>query len=205
MCSICVSVCPNLAILTYGITPFEARLPGLSAAGGRLSRSLGRTYRVDQQFQIAVLTDFCNECGDCTTFCPTAGRPYRDKPRLYLRRAEFERESDNAFMVFRDGGTWAMQARFGGETHGLVLDAELRYASPRLRATLDPVSFELRSAEPGPSCADGESVDLDACANMFVLLRGLRDSLSHVPTAAIDEAAPLRASGPGAGRPGAGA
>jgi len=36
---------------------------------------------------------------------------------------------------------------------------------------------------------------------MFVLLRGLRDSMPHVPTAALDEAAPLRASGPGNAAP----
>ena len=34
-----------------------------------------------------MLTDFCNECGNCVTFCPTSGEPYRDKPRLYLDRA----------------------------------------------------------------------------------------------------------------------
>jgi hypothetical protein len=30
---------------------------------------------------------------------------------------------------------------------------------------------------------------------MFVLLRGLRDSMSHMPTAEIDEAAPLAPAG----------
>ncbi|NIT94709.1 MAG: hypothetical protein GWM91_04295, partial [Actinobacteria bacterium] len=58
-----------------------------------------KRFVVDQPLQIAVLTDFCNECGNCVTFCPTSGEPYRDKPRLYLDRADFLAESDNAFMM----------------------------------------------------------------------------------------------------------
>jgi hypothetical protein len=110
---------------------------------------------------------------------------------LYLTRGEFEREQDNAFTVFRDGSVWAMQARFGGATHDIVWNGDLRYNSPKLRATLDPESFDLKTADIGPACAEGDAVSLDACASMVVLLRGLRDSMSHVPTATIDEAAPL--------------
>ena len=67
-CGLCVSVCPNLALQTYEVDP--------AASGLR------------QRFQIAVIADLCNECGNCTTFCPTSGRPYRDKPRLYVDREE---------------------------------------------------------------------------------------------------------------------
>jgi putative selenate reductase len=63
-CSLCVSVCPNLALQTYEVDPATS---GLS-----------------QRYQVAVIDNLCNECGNCTTFCPTSGRPYRDKPRLYI-------------------------------------------------------------------------------------------------------------------------
>ena len=103
-CSQCVGVCPNLALQTY-----ETETSG---------------SHVGQRYQVAVIADLCNECGNCTTFCPTAGMPYQDKPRLYLDRTEFEAEDDNAFMIFRNGGDWSMDARYGGETHHLDLDAE---------------------------------------------------------------------------------
>jgi len=103
-CSLCVGVCPNLALQTYETNPTD------SAVG--------------QRHQVAVIADLCNECGNCTTFCPTSGRPYRDKPRLYLDRAEFEAEDDNAFMVFRNEDAWSMDARCGGETHHLDLDGK---------------------------------------------------------------------------------
>ena len=98
-CSICVGVCPNLALFTY------------------------RSDDRDQPFQVAVLADLCNECGNCTTFCPTAGAPYRDKPRLYLNRDDFEAQSDNAFIISRNANTWAIEARRNGETQHLELDA----------------------------------------------------------------------------------
>jgi len=109
-CSLCVGVCPNLALQTY-----EADTS---------------TSAVRQRHQVAVIADLCNECGNCTTFCPTAGRPYRDKPRLYLDRKEFEAEDDNAFMVFRTEGVWSMDARYRGETHHVDLDGEQDNVEP---------------------------------------------------------------------------
>jgi len=109
-CSICVGVCPNLALLTYETETGDDS--------------------VRQPYQVAVIADLCNECGNCTTFCPTAGRPYRDKPRLYLDRGEFESQDDNAFMVFRDGERWAMDARAGGATHRIELDEKPGDAEP---------------------------------------------------------------------------
>lgn len=99
-CSICVGVCPNLALFTY------------------------RTDRRKQPYQVAVLADLCNECGNCTTFCPTSGAPYRDKPRLYLNRADFEEQQDNAFMITRKGEQWAMDARRAGQTEHIDLGSE---------------------------------------------------------------------------------
>ena len=109
-CSLCVGVCPNLALQTY-----ETDSPDSI---------------VGQRYQVAVLADLCNECGNCTTFCPTAGKPYRDKPRLYLDRKEFEKEKYNAFMVFRNEGEWSMDARFKGETCQIDLAGEPDRAEP---------------------------------------------------------------------------
>ena len=119
--------------------------------------SADQNTAVEQPFQVAVLADLCNECGNCTTFCPTAGQPYRDKPRLYLNRPEFEAQQDNAFMVFRNEDNWAMDARWQGATHHIELDG-----NPDNNGDISPL------AEPYVS--------------MFVLLRGLAKSMPHLPT-----------------------
>jgi putative selenate reductase len=137
-CSLCVGVCPNLALLTYETEPLDN--PGVAR----------------QPFQVAVLADLCNECGNCTTFCPTAGQPYRDKPRLYLNRSEFEAQQDNAFMVFRNENHWAMDARWQGTTHHIELNSDLDYAGDKQSIT-----------EPH--------------ASMAVLLQGIAKSMPHLP------------------------
>jgi putative selenate reductase len=140
----------------------------------------GSAYRVKQPFQVAVLTDFCNECGNCTTFCPTSGQPYRDKPRLYLDRAEFEEQQDNAFMVSRHGKAWAMDARRDGANHRIELNGKLDYIGPSFRARIDPHTFELEHVE---ATQVDDRYSLEPCAAMFALLNGLRQSLPFLPTA----------------------
>ncbi len=125
-------------------------------------RSLGTTpLVVDQKYQIAVLTDFCNECGNCVTVCPTSGVPYQDKPRLYLNRDEFEAEADNAFMLFEDG---SIEGRFGGDTHRLRVNGAVEYTGP-------------------------DETRLDPAAAMYAVLAGIGGSMSHLPRMPIGAAA----------------
>ena len=181
-CSLCVGVCPNFALQTYQTEPFDLCLPELRLDGDAISVASGRPFRVAQAFQVVVLADFCNECGNCTTFCPTAGLPYRDKPRLYLDRGEFETQQDNAFMVFRDGDQWSMDARWRGETHHIDLSEELDYTGPSFRARLNPDTFDVRQVEHTGGSRNDAALSLEPCAAMFVLLAGLKQSLPHLPT-----------------------
>jgi putative selenate reductase len=203
LCSQCVAVCPNLAFMTYREDPLDVQLSEIAKTpAGAEVRPTGR-FKVDQSFQVAVLADFCNECGNCVTFCPTSGEPYRDKPRIYLARAEFEAQADNAFRFFRDGDAWAVQARWSGSTHELEWDGALTYSAPGLTCELDPDTLAVRDVqidragsdrlaeatlhpEADSSCSvrsTSASVSLEPCAIMYALLRGVRNSLAHVPTA----------------------
>jgi putative selenate reductase len=181
ICSLCVGVCPNLALMTYSTEPFLRFLPSLRVVNGQIEEGENREFRADQRHQIAVLTDFCNECGNCTTFCPTAGEPYRDKPRLYLHRPDFDNQSDNAFLLARDGDTQLIEARWQGETHRLEVDHEIRYHSPSLEARLQPGSFSLIAANPGAAATEGQDLTLEACASMYVVLLGVSTSMPQVP------------------------
>lgn len=143
-------------------------------------------FRVDQSLQIAVLTDFCNECGNCVTACPTSGEPYRDKPRLYLDRPDFEAEKDNAFWVERDGDTTVVEARWDGETHRLAVNGQVEYTSPALRATLEAESLALVSADAGAAAVDGQSLSLEAAAQMYAFWRGISGSMPQIPLAGVE-------------------
>ena len=145
-CSICVGVCPNLALQTIQVEPSDA-LPAR------------------QTYQIVVLADLCNECGNCTTFCPTSGEPYRDKPRLYIDREEFEAQRNNAFMLFSD--PWAMEARWAGVTRRIELsdewddggdlaDAVMRLLLQGLRRSMPylPTAWPATGTNPSPKNED---------------------------------------------------
>jgi len=162
ICSLCVGVCPNMALMTY------------EAAPGRF---------VAQRFQIAVLADFCNECGNCVTACPTSGVPFRDKPRLHLSREGFEAEEANAFMLGADG---AIEARVGGETHRLSVDGVVDYSTPSVAVKLDPETLAVIKTASGQASAGeaalGEAISLEPAAVMFKLREGLLASMPHLPS-----------------------
>ncbi|MDH3397386.1 MAG: FAD-dependent oxidoreductase [Acidimicrobiia bacterium] len=194
ICSLCVGVCPNMALMTYEMEPFAAALPALTVDGAAVVAGEKHAYRAAQNLQIAVLTDFCNECGNCTTACPTSGDPYKDKPRLYLDRADFEAEKDNAFMVFTDG---SVEGRWNGETHRLSVNGAVEYWSPSFSARLDLETFGLLEATAGAGTVEGQSLSLAPAADMFVLLQGLRGSMAHLPAMSGDTASGARIGNPG--------
>ncbi len=182
ICSLCVGVCPNLALMTYQTEPFSSDLPVYAVEGGALVESGRKAFVVEQAYQIAVLTDFCNECGNCVTACPTSGKPYKDKPRLYLNQAEFDAEDTNAFMVRSDGDATVVSARFDGTTHMLSINGMVEYVGPMVTARFDE-SFAVVSASPGDFAQDGDAVSLEPAATMYALWRGLHASMPEVPVA----------------------
>jgi putative selenate reductase len=50
-------------------------------------------------FQILHLDAYCNECGNCETFCPYDGGPYRKKFTLFSRKDDFESSENSGFVV----------------------------------------------------------------------------------------------------------
>lgn len=160
LCSTCEGVCPNRAIVTYRSSPWQA------------TGSADGDFQVGQNHQVAVLADLCNGCGNCATFCPTAGRPWRDKPRVYWHRGDFEAESDNAFMLLVSEGETLIQARDGGELHQLRDGDVVRYHGPGGAARLDRGTLEITAGIEPP---------LALCGAMLTLLRGITSSMPHLP------------------------
>ncbi len=95
-CSVCVGVCPNLANLTYTARAVEYPVHEASLNGKTLDVREAGSLTINQEPQVLNIGDFCNECGNCTTFCPTAGDPYKDKPKIHLSENSFN-ESDSGY------------------------------------------------------------------------------------------------------------
>ena len=178
LCSLCVGVCPNMALLTYQVEPASADVPSLSVLNGTIVARGRVRFTIGQRHQVAVLADLCNDCGNCVTACPTSGAPYRDKPRLFLDRAAFEAQASNAFLLLGDG---TMEGRFGETTHRIDVGDRIGYTAPTFRAILERESFGLIEAT-AAGAVDGEILSLEPAAVMATLLNGLAKSMPQIPT-----------------------
>jgi putative selenate reductase len=133
VCDKCVEVCPNRANLAYQVAPVRWTLPVLACRDGTLAVIGEELFQVTQAQQIVHLDDFCNECGNCATFCVHRGKPYADKPRLFLVEADFQREEDNAFHITRS----SIRRRARGQEAALTLhNGSFLYEDGHVRASL---------------------------------------------------------------------
>ncbi len=97
LCMKCVEVCPNRANTLV-------KVPG--------------AFR--DAWQIVHIDSFCNECGNCATFCPWEGRPYKDKLTVFATEEDFADSTNPGFFLRGSEG----KIRVNGETGRLSVDAQ---------------------------------------------------------------------------------
>jgi len=140
VCDKCVEVCPNRANYAYHVEPVRWSVPVLACPIDEPVVIATETFQVTQTRQIVHVDDFCNECGNCATFCVHPGEPYRDKPRLFLHEADWRRERDNAFYI---AGNTIRQRVGGREARLTVRDDGFVYENAQVRVNLSP-DFEVK-------------------------------------------------------------
>ncbi len=89
-CNFCITVCPNDAFFS---------IPSLV--------DTGLDSQENSRQQYFVLSELCNECGNCMTFCPEDGDPAMVKPRLYTDAEVFETRTTPGVLV----GSGPLQAK----------------------------------------------------------------------------------------------
>lgn len=80
ICEVCTDVCPNRANVNIIINTPEFAL----------------------NHQILHIDGMCNECGNCTAFCPHTGRPYKDKLTVFWTEEDFEDSDNKGFLPVGD-------------------------------------------------------------------------------------------------------
>lgn len=76
LCNKCVEVCPN-----------RANIPVKIEDGFK------------DFYQIVHIDKICNECGNCETFCPYSGLPYKDKFTIFSEAEEFNRSASPGILI----------------------------------------------------------------------------------------------------------
>jgi len=123
-CDKCIPVCPNAANFTYP-TPkvafdfFDLKFDGTTAAPTGESRH----FEIKEEMQIANDAEFCNECGNCDTFCPEYGGPYIKKPGFYRSYESYKSAAPrDGFIVKDDGPTHSILGRIKSKEYHLTFD-----------------------------------------------------------------------------------
>ncbi len=105
-CDKCIPVCPNAANFTYPtpLVNFTYRDVVVDSSGIRPNDQT-KTFEIKKERQIANYADFCNECGNCDTFCPEYGGPFIEKPGFYGSIASWKKAAprDGFFVSTADG------------------------------------------------------------------------------------------------------
>jgi putative selenate reductase len=172
-CDKCIDVCPNRSNVGYSVEPTAVEAPVLDLATGLATGS--ERVRFGQSRQVLHVADLCNECGNCVTFCVHSGKPFADKPRLFLSRAAFDEAAGAAIFLTSDE---LLAKDATGERSHLVTNADgFSYTDPhlavRLSRTLDVAEARV--------LVRGVGVRSSARAvELAVLWRGLQASAPHI-------------------------
>ncbi|MGE5353440.1 MAG: putative selenate reductase subunit YgfK [Acidobacteriota bacterium] len=101
LCGICVEVCPNRANVLISTEDCDLFI---------------------DRYQILHIDSLCNSCGNCETFCPHEGAPYKDKLTLFYDEKSFNESKNNGFFIDPLNPAASAAARYECETGIIMLD-----------------------------------------------------------------------------------
>ena len=90
ICNKCVDVCPNRANIPISLD-------------GEVFNDINQILHIDWM---------CNECGNCETFCPHQGSPYKDKITLFAGERDFSASKNSGFYVIKSENGVEVVSRF---------------------------------------------------------------------------------------------
>jgi putative selenate reductase len=178
-CDKCLPACPNDANFVYETEPFSGAFESYRVEDGKAVAGPNRHFEVRERHQIAVFQDFCNDCGNCDTFCPEEGGPYLEKPRFFGTLDGWHRWRDrDGFFVASDGEHVRVWVRLRGQEYALEIDrAEGRatFADGVIRLELDHPRRRVLGAEAVPGAPEDHILDVSAYLATALAVDGVLD------------------------------
>ncbi len=171
LCNTCVTVCPNMANYPYQVSATGYGIQTVKQnKDGQTSISESGTLSLAQRIQILNIADFCNECGNCNTFCPTADAPYKVKPRIHLGIASFY-ASETGYYLSRLHDRNNLIYKYKNDITTLSGRGEIyTFESSRIYMEIAKEGFRIKKAE---FREEGEyTADTKTAAVMHIILGG---------------------------------
>ena len=171
ICNVCVSVCPNLANFSYAVEPVCHDLQkAILHEDGSIRFIPDLEFRTGQSLQILNIRDLCNECGNCTTFCPSGGRPFADKPGIHLSVKSLN-DDENGFFLSRHSGMHVLIFKEKENIKTLTLaDGQYIYETNQIRAVIRLEDFCLAEVSFLAPCV--REAHFSFAAEMSIIMKG---------------------------------
>lgn len=170
-CDKCVEVCPNRANYSYLSLPVSIKAPVFAMFSGKADIVATQNLTLSQSRQILHIEDFCNECGNCASFCVHQGKPYMDKPRICLNEEDYASQGDNVYRVKKG----QLRRREGAKEISLtVTSSGYLYEDENLVVELDKAFNTLKTN--AKKAFEGE-ISLLKAAEMSVIYAGIENSM----------------------------
>ncbi len=169
VCNTCVGVCPNLSNMSFPAEENKIPIYRIIKSKNKIKSYVSDYFNLTQSIQIINIADFCNECGNCNTFCPTNGAPYKIKPRFCLTKKSLA-EEDNCYFASKN----KIEYKSNGHIEKLLFKEEMViYESNEVEIQFDKTDFSIQNII-SKSNSDCEIV-LESATQMYFLFNNLKD------------------------------
>ena len=171
ICNICTTVCPNFANYSYDIKPVSYYLQkAIQLENGKIEIQNQGIFEVNQKYQILNIANFCNECGNCNTFCPTNSAPYKEKPKFWLTKSSFDM-AEEGFYSENIEDIKTLIYKQNGETVSLSENQnEYIFTSKNVTAKLDKNDFSILEIKFNSKSV--KEANFELAAEMSILIKG---------------------------------
>ncbi len=180
-CNKCIPVCPNAANFSIPIGKKNFKYVDYQFSKGKLIPSTHQYFVLDYEHQIANLADFCNDCGDCDTYCPEFGGPFIEKPRFFFNEENYSKyKNDNGF-YFADSST--LHGRIGKSEYELSYienDNNFKWTNKNFELFLDE-NNNLVDVKLLNDIDDGTQIDMKDYYIMKTLFLGIKNNKEIYP------------------------
>ncbi len=170
ICNICTTVCPNFANYSYEIEPVNYHLQkAIQLGNGEIEIQNERIFEVKQKYQILNIANFCNECGNCNTFCPTNSAPYKEKPKFWLTKSSFDMAEEGFYLENTKNAKTLIYKQNGKTVSLLENQTEYIFTSEEGTARLDKNDFSILEIK--FSSKSIKEMNFELAAEMSILLK----------------------------------
>jgi len=181
-CDKCLPVCPNAANFTYptSVQAFDYH-DIIVQPDGTWRNGAMRRFEISKDMQIACLADFCNECGNCDTFCPEYGGPYIQKPSFFGSESSWGAAgARDGFVVVESKGYTVVHGRIKGAVRTLIhwpgQSNEFSFDDGKVLLEVHASGFDVRSVSISGTLIAEHTVELGEFHTMRILLAGIRNN-----------------------------